>query len=265
MIRFLSLPLLLLLGVASTVFSQPLGLPPLPYAYDALEPIISEATMRSHHLSHHQSYTDKTNTILVQLRHSATTKNLTKLGIDRLIHHVHNLTLPLSDAQRTQLRHQGGGYVNHIHYFESLVAPVQAGSGGGMVDQLPAEGSEVGGLLVSSFGSFDGFREAFTTAALGLFGSGWIWLTYSPTLQSLSIQSTQQQDSPWMEEAWVQAGGAVLLGLDVWEHAYYLDHQSKRADYVRSWWKVVNWARVEERLLQRKYPRGARKMHEELR
>ena len=264
MLRIIALVLALSLLLVSPVFCQPLTLPPLPYAYDALEPVISTATMRSHHLAHHQSYTDKTNTILTQLRSNPATKHLSKLGLDYLITHIHNTSLPLSDSQRTQLRHQGGGYLNHIHYFDSLTAP-QLDDSGGVVDVMPAEGSEVGVLIVSSFGSFEAFQQSFTSAALSVFGSGWSWLTYSPALQSLSIQSTQQQDSPWMEEAWVEAGGVVLLGVDVWEHAYYLDHQSKRAEYVRSWWQVVDWSRVEKRLLESEAALKAHGSHHELR
>ena len=113
MIRFVHTVLVLSLLFVSPAFSQPLSLPPLPYAYDALEPVISEATMRAHHLSHHQTYTDKTNALLTQLRSNPQTKHLTKLGLDHLIRHIHNLTLPLTDAQRTQLRNNGGGYLNH--------------------------------------------------------------------------------------------------------------------------------------------------------
>ena len=254
----------LFLLLVSSGLSQPLTLPPLPYAYDALEPVISEATMRSHHLSHHQSYTDKTNAVLTALRTEPTTKHLSKLGLDHLIRHIHNLSVPLTDPQRVQLRNHGGGYLNHVHFFESLTPPLSSsgtgtGSDGvgivgnrsleGMVDLLPVSGSQVAALIDRSFGSFEAFKEVLTTAALGVFGSGWVWLTFSPALHSLSIQSTELQDSPWMEEAWVESGGVVLLGLDVWEHAYYLDWQSKRAEYVRSWWKVVDWARVEQRLI----------------
>ena len=267
--------ILLWLLLATAISSQPLTLPPLPYAYDALEPVISEATMRSHHLSHHQSYTDKTNAVLTELRSQPATKHLSKLGLDHLIRHIHNLTLPLSHQQRTQLRNHGGGYLNHVHYFESMTPPLsELDTSGGVAagnqsiesvpDLQPSEGSEVAGLIQRTFGSFDEFRTAFTTAALAVFGSGWVWLTYSPQLHSLSVQSTQQQDSPWMEEAWVEAGGVVLLGLDLWEHSYYLDWQSRRAEYVRSWWKVVNWQRVEQRLAEHKARRGTR-THQELR
>ena len=268
--------ILLLFILATVTLCQPLTLPPLPYEYDALEPVISEATMRSHHLSHHQSYTDRTSAVLVSLRSEPATKHLSKLGLDHLIRHIHNLSLPLTGPQRTQLRNHGGGYLNHVHFFDSLTPPLQQLTSDGQVaagnrsleavpDLLPSEGSEVAGLITRTFGSFDDFRAAFTTAALAVFGSGWVWLTYAPTLQSLSIQSTQQQDSPWMEEEWVAEGGVVLLGLDVWEHAYYLDWQSRRAEYVRGWWKVVNWERVEQRLQEHKTTKGTRKPHQELR
>ena len=269
-IRLLA-PIPLLFVLVSIAFSQPLSLPPLPYAYDALEPVISEATMRSHHLSHHQSYTDKTNAVLTDLRSHPATKHLSKLGLDHLIHHIHNLTLPLTHHQRTQLRNHGGGFMNHQHYFDSLTPPLVelVGSGGNgsvelVPDLLPSEGSEVASLIRQSFGSFEAFVEAFTTAALAVFGSGWVWLTHSP-LHSLSIQSTTQQDNPWMDSEWVEAGGAVLLGLDLWEHAYYLDWQSKRAEYVRCWWKVVNWERVEQRLAEHTATKGTRRPHQELR
>jgi len=214
MLRFFS-HLILLSLIMSATDSQPLTLPPLPYAYNALEPVISEATMRAHHLSHHQTYTEKTNAVLTELRADPATKHLSKLGLDHIIAHIHNRTLPLNDQQRTALRNHGGGYVNHIHFFESL-APVSGGHQAieAVPDLLPSEGSEVARLVEQSFGSFEQFKAAFTTAALAVFGSGWVWLTYSPQLSSLSVQVTQQQDSPWMEEAWVEAGGEVLLSLD---------------------------------------------------
>ena len=257
----------LFLLFARVILSQPLTLPPLPYAYDALEPVISESTLRSHHLAHHQTYTDKTNAVLTELRADPSTKHLSKLGLDYLVRHIHNLSLPLSAPQRTALRNHGGGFLNHVHHFESLTPPLPGGGNlslDAVPDLLPGAGSRVAALIEQSFGSFDAFQQAFTLAALAVFGSGWTWLTYAPALQSLSIQSTQQQDSPWMEEQLMDAGGVVLLGLDLWEHSYYLQFQSKRAEYVRGWWKIINWERVEQRLHEHKAAKGG-KTHQELR
>ena len=268
MMPHLLLHALFLLLLARVSLSQPLTLPPLPYAYDALEPVISESTLRSHHLAHHQTYTDKANAVLTELRAEPNTKHLSKRGLDYLVRHIHNLSLPLSAPQRTALRNHGGGYLNHVHYFDSLTPPLSGGGGNLSIDALPAllpsAGSRVAALIDQSFGSFDAFQQAFTLAALAVFGSGWSWLTSAPALHSLSVQSTQQQDSPWMEERFVEDGGGVLLGIDCWEHSYYLDRQSNRAEYVRGWWKLINWERVEQRLDEHRTTNSG-KTHRELR
>ena len=271
----LLLCLLLLLHHPTLTVSQPLTLPALPYAYDALEPVISSATMRSHHLSHHSSYTDAVNAVLVQLRSQPHTKALTKLGLDHILTHIHNLSLPLTDTQRRQLRNQGGGYVNHVLYFAHLTPPLpppqhtegqQRGDASLIPDRQPQAGSEVGGRLVSTWGSFDGFREAFTAAAMAVFGSGWAWLIEDGQSGELRIEMTAAQDNPLMEDR----GHVILLALDLWEHAYYLDHQSRRRAYVDGFWKVVDWGVVEQRMMQAKGKAGAHReasntAHEELR
>ena len=273
----LLLPLLLLLQHAHPTLSQPLTLPALPYAYDALEPVISSATMRSHHLAHHQAYTDNVNAVLVELRSQPLTKPLTKLGLDHLLTHIHNASLPLSDAQRRQLRNHGGGYINHELYFDNLTPPLalSGDDDGGrqrltnvshIPDQLPHPTSQVLALLTSTFGSFESFRDAFTAAAMSVFGSGWGWLILDGQSHALRIEITTAQDSPLMEDR----GHTILLALDMWEHSFYLDHQSRRRAYVDGFWKVVNWEVVEHRLVQAKWKTETHRdatptTHEELR
>ena len=220
---------LLLAGLAALGHAQSLTLPPLPYAYDALEPIIDEATMRVHHLGHHAAYTDKTNAVLAALRSNASTHHLAKLGIDALLRQLHRVPSP----QRTTLQNHGGGFVNHDLFWRSMAPPHAAGGGGagGRFD----EGSQLAAAITGSFGSLDFFKTAFSTAASGVFGSGWVWLEVSSPHGALAITTTPNQDSPMME------GRVAILCLDVWEHAYYLKHQNKRADYIRDWWGVVNW------------------------
>ena len=248
-----SISVLLLLLLVSFCQPQPLSLPALPYEYDALEPIISGRTMRAHHLGHHSAYTDSVNRLLVELRADAASKPLSKLGLDFILAHLHNASLPLSDQQRKQLRNQGGGYVNHESFFLSLrppqlpaaaaspSSPVDAAS---IPDQQPQASSRILALLVSTFTSFAGFQETFTASALSVFGSGWAFLIVDGPTRGLRIVTTAGQDSPLMEGL----GHAVLLPLDLWEHAYYLDREWKKREYIDAWWKVVNWEEVERRL-----------------
>ena len=209
---------------------QNLPLPPLPYEYDALEPHIDKETMRVHHLSHHQTYTDKLNGALGKLRADAEQKWLAKLGIDALLQRLPEVR---DEGIRKTLRNAGGGYVNH-HLFFNGMSP----DGGGTL-----EGEGFAAELIKSYGSVSNFRRSFTLAALEVFGSGWAWLVHSPS--GLSITSTQNQDTPAME-----AGVTPLIGLDVWEHAYYLKHQSRRKDYIEAFFEVINWLEVSKRYEQ---------------
>ena len=266
--------LLICVCLSSPAFSQPLTLPSLPYAYDALEPVISEATMRSHHLSHHQAYTDGVNRLLVDLRSSPSTKALSKLGLDHILQHVHNLSLPLTAPQRATLRNHGGGYINHELFFSNLCPPLpplddstatpdspRAANLSRIPERRPAEGSAVLAAL-EAWGGYEGFRGKFGEAAMGVFGSGWAWLLVDGQTGEVRVETTAGQDSPVMEGR----GHAVLLALDVWEHAYYLDYQSRRREYVDHFWKLVDWAVVEQRLARARAGKAkAQSSHTELR
>jgi Fe-Mn family superoxide dismutase len=181
-----------------------------------------------HHLGHHQTYTTKLNAALSELRADSVNKALAKHGIDRLLTELELVPAKLRGA----IRNHGGGYVNHELFWASMRAPRE--------ENAPGKGSRVGAKLAESFGSLDGFKAAFTTQALGVFGSGWAWLVLGQG-GKLSIVTTPNQDTPAKDLA-------IVVGLDVWEHAYYLKHQSKRADYVEGWFKVVDWDTAELRL-----------------
>lgn len=198
-----------------------LPLPAMPYEYNALEPHIDEAIMRVHHLGHHQGYTNKLNAALEKLR--AADAELGAKGIDEILQNIEKAP----EALRGALRNNGGGYVNH-RLFWNIMGPAAGGAPSGALAEA----------ITAQFGSFDDFKAKFTSAAATLFGSGWAWL-YLDTTKSpaeLVIGTTANQDTPAMT-----AGHVPILGLDVWEHAYYLQYQNKRGDYIAAWWNVVNW------------------------
>jgi len=188
-------------------------LPALPYAVDALEPAIDAETMTIHHGRHHKAYVDNLNAAV------AADPALQGRSIEELFAGVS--TLPPA------VRNNGGGHWNHT-LFWTLMAPV--GTGG-------APSSDLAAAINRDFGSIDAFKEAFNKAATSRFGSGWAWLVVKDG--KLEITSTANQDNPLMDDAEVK--GAPVLAVDVWEHAYYLKYQNKRADYLTSWWSVVNW------------------------
>jgi Fe-Mn family superoxide dismutase len=192
--------------------------PPLPYDYNALEPHIDEQTMRIHHDKHHAAYVTNLNAALEKA------PNLQQKSVDDLIRGISSVP----EEIRTAVRNNGGGHVNHTMFWQ-VMAP---GKGG------PATGA-AGDAIKSSFGSFDSFKEQFAKAATTRFGSGWAWLL--DVGGKLVIESTANQDSPLME------GKKPILGLDVWEHAYYLKYQNRRPDYITAWWNVVNWDEVNKR------------------
>ncbi|KIC59270.1 superoxide dismutase [Brevundimonas nasdae] len=191
-------------------------LPALPYAADALEPAIDAQTMQIHHGRHHKAYVDNLNAAV------AADPALAGLSIEDLMGRIS--TLPPA------VRNNGGGHWNHS-LFWTLMAP--AGQGGEPSDELAA-------AITRDFGSMDAFKTAFNQAATSRFGSGWAWLIVKDG--KLQITSTPNQDNPLMDIAEVR--GAPILAVDVWEHAYYLKYQNKRADYLTAWWKVVNWNAV---------------------
>jgi Fe-Mn family superoxide dismutase len=194
-------------------------LPDLPYAHDALEPHIDEQTMRIHHGKHHAGYVSKLNAALEG--HD----ELLALPVETLIS---DLTKVPEDS-RTAVRNNGGGHANH-----SLFWSVMGPGGSGAPDGALAE------AIAGAFGSFEAFQEKFAAACGGRFGSGWGWLSVGAN-GALVVESTANQDSPLME------GRVPILGCDVWEHAYYLNYQNRRPDYVSAWWNVVNWSAVASR------------------
>jgi Fe-Mn family superoxide dismutase len=195
-------------------------LPPLPYGYDALEPSISEKTMKFHHDSHHKAYVDNLNKALEGQ------DDLLKMPIDDLMRNIDKVPEKIRQA----VINQGGGHANHSMFWLLMASP---GKGGGEPK------ADLAKAIDSSFDSFDKFKQAFAEAGMKRFGSGWAWLV--PGKQKLEIISLPNQDSPLLK------GQTPILGLDVWEHAYYLDYQSARAKYIENWWKVVNWDSVAER------------------
>lgn len=195
-------------------------LPPLPYAYDALNPVIDERTMTIHHTKHHQAYIDKLNAAV------ASEPSLAGKTVEQLLADLASLP----ESVRTAVRNHGGGHANHTLFWTLLRSPRENNQPTGAVADA----------LRGSFGSVDAFREKFNAAAAGQFGSGWAWLVKGPA--GLEVMATANQDSP------ISQGKQPLLGLDVWEHAYYLTYQNRRPDYIKAWWQVVNWDEVAKRL-----------------
>ncbi len=192
-------------------------LAPLPYAHDALEPHIDTLTMQIHHGKHHQAYVDNLNKAI------AGTENENKT-LAQLIDHAGAISAPV--------RNNGGGHWNHTFFWESLAPNAGGAPTGKLADAITA-----------AFGSFDEFKTKFAAGGVGRFGSGWVWLIVVDG--KLTISSTPNQDNPLMDVAEVK--GTPLLGVDVWEHAYYLKYQNKRPDYLAAIWNVINWAKVAER------------------
>jgi Fe-Mn family superoxide dismutase len=202
-------------------------LPALPYALDALEPHIDAKTMEIHHGKHHAGYINNLTTAL------ATAPDLAKLPLDELLG---GLPAVSDESLRTTLRNNGGGHWNHDFFWKTLTPAEKSGK--------PSEA--LAKAIDSSFGSMDAFKKSFGEAAAKRFGSGWAWLIVQDG--KLKITSTPNQDNPAMKGLVADADlGVPLLGLDVWEHAYYLNYQNRRPDYVAAWWSIVNWDAVSER------------------
>ena len=196
------------------------SLPELPYDYDALEAAIDAQTMQLHHSKHHQAYVDKLNEALGE------DPSLEGQSLEQILASI--------SSQPAKVRNNGGGHWNHSFFWETM-APGGAGRPSGMLAEV----------IDSQFGSLDEFKKKFNEAGVGQFGYGWVWLTYNQ-LDGLRIVSTPNQDNPLMDDAG-PAAGTPILGNDVWEHAYYLKYNNRRADYLNAWWDVVNWDRVAER------------------
>lgn len=192
-------------------------LPELPYAYDALEPHIDEKTMKLHHTKHHSGYVDKTNAALENH------PELSEKSIEQLMRDLDQVP---SDI-RTAVQNNGGGHANHSLFWTNL-----SPNGGGEPEGDLKEAIE------STFESFDKFKETFASTAAGRFGAGWAWLVVDDKSGELEVIDTLNQDSP------LSIGKTPVLGLDVWEHAYYLNYQNKRPDYIAAFWNIVNWEEV---------------------
>lgn len=193
------------------------NLPELPYAYDALEPFVDKETMTIHHSKHHQAYVNKLNAALeghTDLQSKTAEELLSDLG-------------GVPEQIRTAVRNHGGGHANHSFFWPLLKKDVSFGG-------------PIADAVNSTFGSLDGFKEKFTAAAAGVFGSGWAWLTASK--DSLEIIGTSNQDSP------LSQGKTPLICIDVWEHAYYLKYQNRRPEYIQAFFNIINWDKVNEHL-----------------
>jgi Fe-Mn family superoxide dismutase len=191
-------------------------LPPLPYSYDALEPHIDEATMKLHHGKHHQAYVDKLNAAIASSEWESKSIDEIMLSLDKV-----------PDKIKAAVRNNGGGHYNHSLFWQWM-SPTGGGEPTGKVAEA----------INAKFGSFAKFKEEFEAAGMSRFGSGWVWLIQDGS--ELSITTTPYQDCP------VSEGKKVLLGNDLWEHAYYLKYQNRRPEYLAAWWNVVNWNKVTE-------------------
>ena len=195
------------------------SVPPLPYAFDALEPTIDKMTMEIHHDKHHAAYVTNLNKAL------ESAPNLQNKTLEELLA---NQCAIVPDNIKTAVRNNAGGALNHDRFWK-IMGPKAGGQPSGNIGQA----------INSTFGSFDTFKEKFNAAGIGRFGSGWAWLVKKG--HAIEILSTANQDSPVMD------GQFPIMGLDVWEHAYYLKYQNRRPEYVAAWWNVVNWAEIEKR------------------
>ena len=190
-------------------------LPPLPYAFDALEPYVDAKTMEIHHDKHHGGYVNNLNKALEGH------PELQNLPVEELLERIGNVP----EAVRTAVRNNGGGHMNHSMFWKIM----KKGGGG-------EPSGDLAGAIKSTFGNFGDFKKTFTQAATSRFGSGWAWLLIRGG--KLAVESTPNQDNPVID------GGKAIFGLDVWEHAYYLKYQNRRPEYIEAWWNTVNWAQV---------------------
>ena len=201
-------------------------LPEMPYAYDALEPHIDAQTMEIHHTKHHQKYTDMMNGALEKL-----SPELQEKDIEEILSNINQVP----DEVKGAINFNGGGYDNHKLFWNSMKQ-----NGGGEPTGAIAD------AINDSFGSFAEFKELFSSKTAPIQGSGWGWLVYNPSSGKVEYQAMSNQDSPRTK------GLVPLLGLDVWEHAYYLKYQNKRPDYIAAWWNVINWDEVNDRFSKAK-------------
>jgi Fe-Mn family superoxide dismutase len=200
----------------------PYSLPQLPYPYDALEPYIDKMTMEIHHTKHHQGYINNLNSALEKY------PEFHYLELEEILKNLNQLP----EEMKTAVRNNGGGHYNHTLFWE-IMKPNGGGEPGGRLKEE----------IEKNFGSFEEFKKLFSETAIKHFGSGWAWLVITSD-KKLKVYSMLNQDSPLMN------GDIPIMGLDVWEHAYYLKYQNRRAEYVEAWWHVVNWDKIEENLLR---------------
>jgi Fe-Mn family superoxide dismutase len=200
----------------------PYSLPQLPYPYDALEPYIDKMTMEIHHTKHHQAYINNLNSALEKY------PEFHNLELEEILRNLNQLP----EEIKTAVRNNGGGHYNHSLFWEIM----KPNGGGEPKGKLKEE-------IEKNFGSFEEFKKLFSETAIKHFGSGWAWLVITPD-KKLKVYSMLNQDNPLMN------GDIPIMGLDVWEHAYYLKYQNRRAEYVEAWWHVVNWDKIEENLLK---------------
>ncbi len=191
-------------------------LPKLPYEYNALEPHIDELTMKLHHTKHHQTYIDKLNAAIKGTKFE-------KMDINKVLKDLN----AVPENIRAAVRNHGGGHSNHSFFW-----PIMSPDGGG------EPSGAVGDAISKTFNGFEKFKEIFAEAAMARFGSGWAWLVFQNG--KLAVTSTANQDTP------ISEGKTPVLGIDVWEHGFYLLYQNRKADYIKAWWNVVNWEQVEE-------------------
>ncbi|HFD0317935.1 superoxide dismutase [Mn] [Serratia marcescens] len=203
------------------------SLPSLPYAYDALEPHFDKQTMEIHHTKHHQTYVNNANTVLEAY------PELAKYSVEELIQDLDKVPAD----KRTFMRNNAGGHANHSFFWKNLKTGTTLGG-------------DLKAAIERDFGSIEKFQEEFEKAAATRFGSGWAWLVLKDG--KLAVVSTANQDSPLMGEAVAGASGFPIIGLDVWEHAYYLKYQNKRPDYIKAFWNVVNWDEAAARFAAKK-------------
>jgi Fe-Mn family superoxide dismutase len=202
---------------------MPYALPPLPYAYNALEPHFDAQTMEIHHTRHHQTYITNVNNALAE-------SNVAEVPVEQLISDIGSLPQNVQNV----VRNNGGGHANHA-LFWTVLSP-DGGKPSGQLAQA----------IETDLGGYDSFKDAFTKAAQTRFGSGWAWLTVGKD-GKLLVESSANQDNPLMGQFAGMSGGTPILGLDVWEHAYYLKYQNKRPDYIAAFFNIINWGEVERR------------------
>jgi len=250
----LTLTLLVLsVSVSMRVSGQPLPLPVLPYGYNAYEPVLTEEAMRAHHLLHHRAYTDNLNAALREMRNrGGATKELAKLGIDLILARLDEVPQDI----RIKIRNNGGGYVNHDLYFRMIMPPLMNRSSDGdgattstkqaapLLHRSPASNSTILQAIIHDFGSYESFQTQFTDMAKQVFGSGWVFMYLDGESRTLKLMATQNQDNPIILTQ--NKSHLMLLCLDAWEHAYYIDYRNRRVEFINGWWSLVNWSAVED-------------------